>query len=161
MSRDCWSTSPLATPGHPVVDEDTFAAVEALLAADQRETALTLFFRRVIGLPDAAIDAMRGTPIWAARLAAAHTMPREGRAMDEFHLDPAVLSTVPYPVLVMAGSESPAFLRTAAEATHAAMPDSEYVVLENQAHMAMDTAPELFVGLVLRFARAAHAVSKT
>lgn len=141
-----------ATPGNPVVDEVTFAAFEQLHDAGDREGALTLFFRRVIGLPDLAIDAMRGTPVWEARLAAVHTLTREGRAVGSFELGPE-LADLPSPVLLLAGTESPAFLRAATTAAHAAIPGSAYAELDGQAHMAMDTAPELFVRTVLDFVR--------
>ncbi len=142
-----------ATPGNLVVDEATFTEVERLLATDDREGALTLFFSRVIGLPEPAIEAMRGTPIWRARLAAVHTLTREGRAVEGYQPDPALLGDLPYPVLVLVGTESPAFLRTASFAAHTAIPGSRLVQLEGQAHMAMDTAPERFAHEVLAFAR--------
>lgn len=142
-----------ATPGNPVADEPTFAELDRLLAHGHRDAALTLFFRKVIALPDAAIDAMRGTHVWEARLAAVHTLTREGRAVDGFRPDPALLGDLPYPVLVMAGTESPPFLRAAALATHEAIAGSRLLELDGQAHMAMDTAPELFAREVLAFVR--------
>lgn len=141
----------LQTPGHEIVDDATFEEMVALLDQDRRDEALTLFFRRVIGLPDAAIDAMRPTPIWAARRAAAHTLPREGYAARDFTLDETALAALPYPVLVLRGTESPGWLLSAAEAAHAAIPGSRLVDLDGQAHMAMDTAPELFAREVLAF----------
>ncbi|HET7690667.1 MAG TPA: alpha/beta hydrolase [Nocardioidaceae bacterium] len=141
------------TPGHVIVDEETFREVESLLAADDRDQALTLFFRRIIGLPDEMIDAMRPTPIWAARLAAAHTMPREGRSAQGFQVDAEKLRGLGYPVLVLRGTESPAWLRSAAAAASEAIPGSSLVELEGQAHMAMDTAPDSFVREVVSFLR--------
>ena len=149
----------LETPGHPIVDDATFAQVERLIAQDDRDAALTLFLRSVIGLPDAAIDAMRTTPVWAARLAAVHTLIREGYAARDVRLDPTVLASLPFPVLVLRGTASPAFLVAAAGAVHEAVPESRLVELEGQAHMAMDTAPELFAREVLGFARDCRAAS--
>lgn len=141
------------TAGHQTADDALFADVERMLAADDREAALTLFFRRVIGLPEAAIDAMRPTPVWAARLAAVHTFTREGYAVRDFSPDRAALAALPFPVLVLRGTESPAWLRAAAAATHDAIPGSRLVELDGQAHMAMDTAPEAFAHEVLGFVR--------
>lgn len=141
----------IETPGHVIVDQETFAQMEALLDEDAREDALTLFFSRVIGLPDPMIDAMRATPVWAARLAAVHTLTREGRAAQAFRLDRDALATLPFPVLVLRGTESPEWLRAAAATTHDTIPGSSLVDLDGQAHMAMDTAPEAFAREVTGF----------
>lgn len=140
-----------ATPGHDVVDEETFREVEQFLAEGRPEDALTLFFRKVIGLPDPMIDAMRPTPMWAARVAAAHTMPREGRAAQAFEPNTAALRELTCPTLVLRGTESPAWLRASSEAAHLALPGSALAELDGQAHMAMDTAPELFAREVTGF----------
>jgi pimeloyl-ACP methyl ester carboxylesterase len=147
----------LQTPGHDIVDEPTFQQMQSMLADGERDGALTLFFQRVIGLPDAAIDAMRPTPVWAARLAAAHTITREGYAAGGFSLDASSVSALRCPVLVLRGTESPPWLRSAAAAVHGAIPDSRLVELDGQAHMAMDTAPEAFAREVNAFFRECHA----
>lgn len=145
------------TPGHVIVDEETFAQVEALLDEDAREEALTLFFRRVIGLPHHMIEAMRSTPVWAARLAAVHTLTREGRAAQAFCLDREALGALPFPVLVLRGTQSPEWLQAAAASTHDAIPGSRLVDLDGQAHMAMDTAPETFAREVTSFLQRSRA----
>lgn len=143
----------LETPGNAIVDDATFEEAERLIADGDRDAALTLFFRRVIGLPDEVIDGMRPTPVWAARCAAVHTLTREGYAARAFSLKDAGLAALPFPVLVMRGTESPAWLRAASAATHDAIPGSTLVELDGQAHMAMDTAPEAFAREVLAFSR--------
>jgi pimeloyl-ACP methyl ester carboxylesterase len=45
-------------------------------------------------------------------------------------------------------------LKAATEAVHAALPNSQIVVLPGQQHTAMNTAPELFVREVLQFLQA-------
>ena len=143
----------LQTPGHEIVDDATFEEIQDLVAVDDRDAALTLFFQRVIGLPDPAIEAMRPTPVWSARCAAVHTLTREGYAARDFSLDDQALDALPFPVLVLRGTESPDWLRSAAAAAHRAIPGSRLVELDGQAHMAMDTAPELFAHEVLGFVR--------
>lgn len=143
----------LRTEGHEIVDAATFEEVQQRIEAGDREAALTLFFQRVIGLPDTAIDAMRPTPVWAARCAAVHTLTREGYAARDFAIDAGALADLPFPVLVLRGTESPAWLRSAAGAVHAAIPGSELVELDGQGHMAMDTAPETFARVVGGFLR--------
>lgn len=147
----------LETPGHTIVDEETFAQVEALLDQNAREEALTLFFRQVIGLPDHMIEAMRPTPTWTARLAAVHTLTREGRAAQAFRPHREGMAALPFPVLVLRGTESPGWLRAAAVAAHEAIPGSRLVDLDGQAHMAMDTAPETFAREVVGFLKRSRA----
>jgi hypothetical protein len=50
------------------------------------------------------------------------------------------------------GGESPPFLTQATEALHTALPHSMLRVMPEQQHAAMDTAPDLFVEEILRFA---------
>jgi len=145
------------TPGHVMVNEAAFATLEGLLAAGNRERALQRFFRDVVGLSPVAVESRRPTWIWEARLAAVHTLTREGRAARAFRLQPEGLRSLPYPVLVMAGTESPAWLRSAAQAAHEALPGSGLVELDGQAHMAMDTAPEAFAREVSSFVRSCAA----
>ncbi len=61
--------------------------LEALLAEDRRDEALTLFLTEVARQPPEAIELMRSLPTWEARLAAAHTLPREERATRDYRCD--------------------------------------------------------------------------
>jgi pimeloyl-ACP methyl ester carboxylesterase len=93
---------------------------------------------------------MRPTEIWRARLAATHTIVREGRAVERFVLSHR-LAQLTVPVRFLLGTESPAYLRASTEAAHAAIPGSDVVDLAGQAHMAMDTVPAEFAHLVIQF----------
>ena len=55
------------------------------------------------------------------------------------------------PTLVLAGSESPPELAEPMRLLEKALPDARLVVMEGQHHVAMDTAPELFLREVLGF----------
>ena len=57
------------------------------------------------------------------------------------------------PVLLLLGSESLPHLQAATEALGAALPDSRIGKLPGQGHVAMDTAPQLFLTRVLEFFR--------
>lgn len=88
---------------------------------------------------------MRALPSWSARLAAAHTIPRELRAAEQFRFEPERFSGVSLPITMMVGEKSPDFLKEATTRFHAALPTSNVVVIEGQKHSAMTTAPSLFV----------------
>ena len=95
-------------PAFGVSEEFPVGAVpemEAALERGDREAALEAFFRRALHLDDAAIEAMRGTPIWQARLAAVHTLPREVLAADAFR--PGDLTALGPRLRLLLGTESP------------------------------------------------------
>jgi pimeloyl-ACP methyl ester carboxylesterase len=82
---------------------------------------------------------------------AAHTIPRELRAVKAYGLEPDRFGDLGVPTLVLSGGESPAALRKAAEAVDETLPDSRLVVMSGQGHAAMDTGTDLFTTEVLRF----------
>jgi pimeloyl-ACP methyl ester carboxylesterase len=94
---------------------------------------------------------MRSQPVWATRVALAHTIPRELRVDELYQFDAARFQALRTPTLLLIGGESPPFFARAIEAVDAALPDSRVAVMQGQQHVAMDTAPELFTGEVLRF----------
>ena len=55
------------------------------------------------------------------------------------------------PTLLLAGGDSPEFLRASTKALADTLPISRIEVLEGQQHAAMDTAPQLFVDAVADF----------
>lgn len=118
---------------------------EALAAAGERDAVVATFLREVVQMTEDEVRAMRADPSWAARLAAAHTIPRELRAAESFHFEPERFRLSRVPVTMLVGSDSPAFLVDATARVHAAVPGSRIVVLPGQKHAAMSTAPGLFV----------------
>lgn len=55
------------------------------------------------------------------------------------------------PVLLLQGEGSPTFLKASTRALHEALPRSRVAIMPGQAHIAMSTAPDLFVRLVTEF----------
>jgi pimeloyl-ACP methyl ester carboxylesterase len=123
---------------------------ESLLAAGEREALLETFFRDVVGMPPPHIDALRADPSWPARIAAAHTLVRE-LADDDYVFDPDRFSTLTAPTLLLKGEHSPPEIAAATDVVHAALPNARVTVLEGQGHVAMTTAPELFLREVIGF----------
>ena len=141
-----------ATPGHVPIADEVLDRFDALLDDGDQVGALELFFAEVVGLPSAAIDEMRGTPIWEARLAAVHTIPREARAANAVDLSATRLAPIQVPTTVLMGTDTAPWLQAAARAAHAALPGSRFVELEGQGHMAIDLAPDRFIEEVRRAA---------
>ena len=139
----------------PVMLDPTAPALvdrlHALLADGRREDVVVTFFREVVGMGDDELETLRSLASWPARVAAAHTLPRELRFDDGYAFDPTRFTSLTTPTLLLAGSDSPQFLQASTRAVASALPDSRVVVLPGQAHIAMDTAPELFADTVTTF----------
>src|SRR3712207_9559298 len=65
-----------------------FRSLEALLGAGDRDGVVATTMREVAGLPPEVVEYMRSQPAWQARVAAAHTIPRELRAVKAYGYDP-------------------------------------------------------------------------
>jgi pimeloyl-ACP methyl ester carboxylesterase len=139
--------------GPEVAPLDVIEALEALLAAGERDELLALFMNRVAGATPDQIQLMRATPAWEARLAAAHTIPRELRTARALAFASGRFRHCAVPTLLLQGSESPAAFKSGTRAVHEALPNARIAVLPGQRHTAMDTATELFTSEVLAFAR--------
>jgi pimeloyl-ACP methyl ester carboxylesterase len=120
----------------------------ALLAEGERERALEAFVREILQMPDREFDAYRAQPTWQARIAAAHTIARESRAVA---LDPEQARRISLPVLLLVGEDSPDSIKAGYETVAAALPDARVVVLKGQRHIAIDLVPDVFAAHVLAF----------
>jgi pimeloyl-ACP methyl ester carboxylesterase len=125
--------------------------LEALLAAGDREEVVATMLREAAGVPPEVLEYMRTLPAWQARVAAAHTIPRELRAQETHRFDPGRLERLEVPTLLLIGSESPRAFEKATMAVSEALPNCRIVVMEGQEHVAIDTATDLFTTEVLRF----------
>jgi pimeloyl-ACP methyl ester carboxylesterase len=141
---------PVISVGVPLYPPGARAKIQALLDSGDREGVLLVFFREIVGMPEHEIAVLRKEPVWASRLAAAHTIPREF-ADEDYILDPMWFRNLNVPTMLLQGAESPDFLKAATEAVHAALPNSKIVVMAGQQHIAMSTAPQMFVRLVTEF----------
>ena len=130
---------------------DVVLRLEELLAAGRRDEVLAVFLHEVAGLPADQIELMRSLPAWEARLAAAHTIPREERANREYTFDPGRFRELHVPTLYLQGGDSTEPFISAGAALEAALPDCRIVVMPGQRHAAMDTGTELFATEVLAF----------
>ena len=107
--------------------------------------------REVARVPPEAVEYMRSLPAWQARVAAAHTIPRELRAQEAYRFDPERFGDLRVPTLLLIGGESPSTFEEAEKTVDETLPNSRIVVLPGQRHVAMDTATDLFTTEVLQF----------
>ena len=125
--------------------------IEALLAAGERDRLVATFLRDAVGMSPEEVERMRALPAYRGRLAAAHTIPREMRALNDYWFDAERYRAFAPPTLVMVGGASPPQAHAYAQALASALPSARVEVLEGQHHNATDTAPRLFAETVLRF----------
>ena len=130
---------------------ESVARLEDRLAAGDRDGAIAVMMGELVGIAPEAMAEMRTQPAWAARMAAAHTIPRELRAVEEYRFTPERLRGVDVPTLYLLGGASPPHMHRATHAAAEALPNAQTVVLPGQGHVAMDAAPDLFLEEVMRF----------
>jgi len=141
---------PFDVGGHTTFPPGFLDAYEDLLARDDRDAALQMFYRDVIGIDP---EPMRSLPIWQARLTAAHTLVREGRIGLRYAPEAGDFADVAVPVEILAGTTSPPVFGAAAQAAARVVPGARLTWLEGQGHAMIDADPEGFIEKVLEFFR--------
>ena len=109
--------------GEGVVPEGFLDRVEPLVAEGRFDEVLMMFFREVVLMPEDQLRAFRELPAWQARLGAAPTIARELATASACPVGPEQLAACALPTLLVAGGDSPEFLRRSTDALAAALPD--------------------------------------
>jgi pimeloyl-ACP methyl ester carboxylesterase len=131
--------------------------LQTLLDAGDRDGAWATLNREVVKMPEHEIELQRAQPAHGARLAGMHILVQEARALERYRFDADRYGAVTVPALLLVGGDSPAWAQQATRAIHQALPHSRIAVLPGQQHIAMDTAPDLFVREVMSFLNASSA----
>ncbi|MBW8700663.1 putative hydrolase [Streptomyces sp. MBT84] len=104
------------------------------LEQDRRGDAVELFLR-LTGLAPGMIANARRSPMWADMEAIAPTLAYDDAVMGDGLVPRDRLAGITVPVLAVAGSASPEWLRRATKSVADAAPEGTYHVLEGQNHM--------------------------
>ncbi|MGV9939006.1 alpha/beta fold hydrolase [Streptomyces sp. NPDC003401] len=104
------------------------------LEQDRRGDAVALFLR-LTGLAEEMIQGARQSPMWPAMEAIAPTLAYDDAVLRDGLVPRERLSSITAPVLSLAGSASPAWLRRAAETIAEAAPEGTCRTLPGQTHM--------------------------
>ncbi|MFZ0548239.1 MAG: alpha/beta hydrolase [Candidatus Promineifilaceae bacterium] len=115
------------------------------------EKGLALFMKAVVKMPDHELAAYRELDMWPNRIKLVPTIAREMVLDRTYEFMPEKFANHQVPTLLLLGGDSPPLFRRAIETLSAALPNSQTAVLPGQQHIAMDTAPDLFVKEVLDF----------
>jgi pimeloyl-ACP methyl ester carboxylesterase len=145
---------PYRISDQPISPPEVVDRLERRLADGDRDGVIEVMMGELVGVPTDALAEMRTRPAWAARMAAAHTIPRELRAVETYRFEPERFRDVTTPALLLLGGASPPHMHAATRAAAEALPNARTVVLPGQGHVAMDSAPDLFMTEVLQFLNA-------
>jgi pimeloyl-ACP methyl ester carboxylesterase len=146
LYEPAWSAEAALTP------PEFLDQLDALLAAGERERLLETMFRDLVGMPEHELAVFRTMPAWQRRIEAAHTLPRELRALtDDETFGPERIRSISAPTLMLLGGDSPTIAKAETEEIAAQLPDVRIAVLEGQQHVAIDLVPQRFSEAVLSF----------
>lgn len=137
--------------GVPMYPQGVPDRMQSLIDDGQWESALELFFREVVRMPDYEFDRYRQLPMWERRIQLAPTIPRELAIDRVYEFDPEKFSDLKTPTRLLLGGDSPDLFQRAADTVLGAVPNASLVVLPGEQHIAMDTNPDLFLSEVSRF----------
>lgn len=148
-------------PWPHLIDAAALAPLEDLAAARDWDGFATAFFHDVLAVPERVLSELRRTPDWLSIVADAPASLGDLRAAARHAFIPERFRTLPIPVLLQIGSESPTDFYVT-DALAAVLPDVTLCRLEGQAHEGMTTAPEQYARAVCRFLNGIwHGASQT
>jgi pimeloyl-ACP methyl ester carboxylesterase len=124
------------------------AQLAELIAAGRRGEAVELFQTDGVGIPRDVVIGMRNAPFRPALEKMAHTLVNEMTILTDETLPPKVAATVKTPTLIMVGANNPEVMRNSGQAFAAAIPGSQYRMLEGQTH---DISPDTIAPLLKTF----------
>jgi pimeloyl-ACP methyl ester carboxylesterase len=132
--------------------EQIDARIEALIEKGDREGALVVFIEEIVKSgPPKDLTLRRLESTWPARVATAHTISRERKAVKNYQFKAERFQAVKIPTLLLLGGDSNKGLVTSTEMVKSALFTSQLSIMAGQAHNAMVTAPDVFSREVIRF----------
>ncbi|MFD1519819.1 alpha/beta hydrolase [Pseudonocardia yunnanensis] len=133
----------------------TIAPLAAAVAAGENERALSIMLTDIVHTPEADVDALRQTSMWAEMVALAPTLEREMRVVDGLAGDLDRFTTIRQPTLLLLGSQTAQHHVDATRFLIEHLPHATLVELPGQEHFAQATAPTLVADTVRSFLRRA------
>jgi pimeloyl-ACP methyl ester carboxylesterase len=127
--------------------------LEGLIAKGDLEQALIAFQTEIVKQAPEEIARMKARPTWPGLVASMAVHPRQMRALSAYRFEPARMKSVTMPTLLLVGAEtlSP-YAKQSIEALRTSVPNATVVVLERQAHNAMEGGREALAKTILEFA---------
>jgi pimeloyl-ACP methyl ester carboxylesterase len=120
--------------GYPRPPADFMENLRALLAENKRSEAAEYFLAELVGFTPEVIADWRRGPLWATNEANAHTLVYDTAICGDFRVPVERLATFELPTLVINSDSTSDWLRAAAKATAAALPNGRGVSLPGSWH---------------------------
>jgi pimeloyl-ACP methyl ester carboxylesterase len=140
-------------PGPPTVPREWRDRALAMIAGGKPGRAMVSFLIEIVDLTEDQVNELRNAPRgYDVMPIVSATMPREARALAAVDLK-ALAAAVPAPVLLILGSQSPAWAHDITGELAAVLPESTLAVLDGEGHAATDSAPELLANQLAGFFR--------
>lgn len=133
-----------------LLSPEALLPLEHLTAAGSWDAFAFSFFRDVRFVPISDLEAVRASELWPAIVADAPASLYDLRALSHYRFEPRRFASLPMPVMLQYGTESPRHLY-ATDALAAILPDAYLEPLAGQAHEGMTTAPGMYAHSVTRF----------
>ena len=126
--------------------------IAQLIEAGDRDGALVLFFREIVGMSDEELALYQQDPIWPRRVAAVHTSLRELEAEEgSAGASLTALGDVSIPVLQILGGDSLPIFAESTFALDARLAHGQVALIEGARHAAHHTHVDEFVAAILSF----------
>jgi pimeloyl-ACP methyl ester carboxylesterase len=125
--------APFGNDETPVPDVDPAERIRELVAAGRNREAVEFWMVEVVRLPDEALGQLDGAPWVAALEPMAVTLPYD-LAVTEGGVPTAELAEIAAPVLILGGSDSPAWFRRSVAEQAAATPGAQLRMLDGFGH---------------------------
>jgi pimeloyl-ACP methyl ester carboxylesterase len=143
---------PIRIPqGMVLVPEELILRLEELIGAGEPEQAVMTFMLKAGAVTPDELEVLRKNPSWPARVAAAHTIPRELRALNDYVPDLERLSAIEMPILMIVGEQTDPFRRGVWQQLAGQLKGARVCVLPGQRHAAHQTAPDLLAAALTDF----------
>jgi pimeloyl-ACP methyl ester carboxylesterase len=121
------------------------------IARNDNAGAAAAFATQALALTPEEIDAMLKPGARAPLVAHAALVLRELENVERLRGQAGFFRACRLPTLIVLGGDSEPDYRDTAEGLHAVLPSSRITVIEKQRHGAINAAPELYAGEVIRF----------
>jgi pimeloyl-ACP methyl ester carboxylesterase len=130
--------TPYRVAGAPTPPTDYTDHLQELYDADRRSDMLAYFMTAGVGQPEEAVDQMKQMPFWDDLAQLGPTVLYDGLQLGggQTPLPTGLLERIDVPVLCLASTGSPDWLRDAASAAADAVPDGTFTVVEGEFHNA-------------------------
>jgi pimeloyl-ACP methyl ester carboxylesterase len=133
--------------GYPKPPDDFMDNLGVLLADDKRGEAAEYFLAEMMGLTPEVIVDWRQAPLWATNEANAHTLLYDTAICGDFDVPARRLATLRTPTLVVNSDNTSDWMRAAARATAAALPNGRGMQLPGSWHrVQMDVLGRVLAG---------------